>query len=169
MKDGGVRQGCLVNHLQFPSSALHFNVRSCQSCVFTQTQGRLARQPLNFSRDCVCLCNHFPNVCEPTISKDESDLFGSFMVAQSLLQFLRIFQLKQEFLYLFIYFHLNSCFCLQAAEHADQRRLQARTSPEGAAGAGGSELGMPRGDPQSQVRKAKKKKSSGGGTFARIG
>lgn len=41
-----------------------------------------------------------------------------------------------------------------AAEHADQRRLQARTSPEGAAGAGGSELGLSGGDPQSQVRRA---------------
>lgn len=106
MKDGGVRQGCLVNHLQFHSSALHFNVRSCQSCVFTQTHGRcrLARQPLNFSRDCVCLCNHFPNVCEPTICKDESDVFGSFTVAQSLLLILENFSVEAGvslFLYLF--------------------------------------------------------------------
>uniref|UniRef100_A0A8D3A022 Scm like with four mbt domains 2 n=1 Tax=Scophthalmus maximus TaxID=52904 RepID=A0A8D3A022_SCOMX len=38
-----------------------------------------------------------------------------------------------------------------AAQHADQRRLQARTGPEGAAGAGGPELGMSGGDAQSQV------------------
>lgn len=51
---------------------------------------------------------------------------------------------------LFVFFFV--LFLLPAAEHADQRCLQAWTSLEGAAGAGGSELGLPRGDPQSQVR-----------------
>lgn len=40
---------------------------------------------------------------------------------------------------------------LTAAHHADQRRLQAGSSSEGAAGVGGAELGVPGGDAQSQV------------------
>lgn len=57
--------------------------------------------------------------------------------------------------YSFIFLLSEHLLLPPAAQHADQRRLQARASPEGAAGAGGSELGMPRGDPQSQVSKAK--------------
>lgn len=52
----------------------------------------------------------------------------------------------------FLFSSLNVRLLPAAAEHADQRRLQAWTGPEGAAGGGGSELGLPRGDPQSQVR-----------------
>lgn len=71
------------------------------------------------------------------------------------------------FPYFLIYCHsivysflLSSHFIVPpaAADYADQRRLQAGTSPEGAAGVGGSKLGMSGGDAQSQVSKIKLEK-----------
>lgn len=131
------RQRCLVNHLQ----RLHSNVSSCQSNVFTCTHLHCcsAKQMLNFSRDCSRTRTHFVLqfcVCL-LLCLDSSFIFDSSVIKSGV-------------------WIINICIVfvlllLPDVEHADQRCLQARAGLKGAAGAGRSELGLPRGDPQSQV------------------
>lgn len=115
------RQWCLVNHLQFPSSAfiLMWGPVS-QVCLHIHT---VRKESLNFSRDCWCVCTctfcvssysfvRLPDLCDLHLSFWFCLAPSSCSCSEHIL-FLRTVQLNQECFFLSFLFSSDFCFCPQ--------------------------------------------------------